>query len=154
MKAEHLILLRCSKKNFAIKADFVVEVIKIDFLQKVPGSHDNIAGVSVHRGILLPLYFIDQEHAGSDKLFYAIILYKRERYIGFICEEAGIFPLENARIVDDKNIIKNYNRNEIVKMILDIDNEIYGLIEYEKIDTMYYENNKGGMNESEDINSG
>ena len=76
MKAEHLILLRCSKKNFAIKADFVVEVIKIDFLQKVPGSHDNIAGVSVHRGILLPLYFIDQEHAGSDKLFYAIILYK------------------------------------------------------------------------------
>ena len=154
MESGHLILLKCKGKNYAIGAHFVEEVLRIEYLQKIPGCHDHVAGIIVHRGMLIPIYFVDLEHAGRDNLFYAIILYKRERYIGFICEEVGIFLLEKAKRLDDKNLIKNYNKKDIIEHLLDIENEIYGLIEYKKIDRIYYENNKGGMNESEDINSG
>ena len=154
MESGHLILLKCGTRNYAINAQYVKEILKIEYLQKVPGCHEYIAGVTIHRGMLIPIYFIDLEQAGRNKLFYAIILYRRERYIGFICEEVGIYPLEKAKQIDDKNLIKNYNSKDNIESFLAIDNEIYGLIEYKRIDRIYYENNKGGMNESEDINSG
>jgi chemotaxis signal transduction protein len=154
MDSQYLILLQCGNFRYAIEADHVVEVMRIEYLQKIPGCRRNLAGVMVRRNTLVPVYVIDQEYAGSDKLFYAIILYKRERYIGLACEEVGITVTEKANPVDDKKLIKHYNKHDIMQQCYEIQDKIYSLLEYKEIDRIYYENNKGGLNESEDTNCG
>ncbi|OGF68102.1 MAG: hypothetical protein A2Y62_05715 [Candidatus Fischerbacteria bacterium RBG_13_37_8] len=140
----YYILMRHGEKYYTMEAVSVVEVVESDHLQKIPGSCEHLEGIMVHRGILLPVYVFErgERDSGSKAILYVIIMYMHERYIGIMCNEVKMFQVENARFISDKNLIKRYNYNdELIELLIDVDNKLYGLIEYNKIDRMLDENN-------------
>lgn len=152
MKREYLILFKFGDNKYAIETSLVREIILIEYLQRVPGCYEHIAGITIHRGTLIPLYNIGGiELIGRKDNFYAIIIYAKEKYAGFICEEPNVCYKERAKIIEEKDVKINYNR-KIIDSLLEVNEEIYGLIDYEKLKNYYIEN-KGGLNESENINS-
>jgi len=152
MKREYLILFKFGRDRYAIEAYVVKEIILIEYLQKVPGSYEHIAGITIHRGTLIPIYNIGEiDLIGRKDNFYAIIIYAKEKYAGFMCEEPNICYKESAMIMEEKDVQINYNRR-VINSFIKINEEIYGLIDYERLKNYYIEN-KGGLNESENINS-
>lgn len=143
METEYYLIMKIMDKRYIAKARDVVEVLFLDAVNKIPSMKDYIEGIVIRNGILIPLVNLEKgEKYGKEINKYAIIFMINERYIGLICDEVDMVVGDRINIISDNNMLKRYNYNEeFIELLLEINDEVHGLIEIQKLYRIFEENN-------------
>lgn len=130
--ANSFVLFPLGKKRFALPAERVTELARMDVVHEFPNNTRLVNGVLVRRGELIPVCDVAEVLAGQNVPPRKFYLIAKRKYVN--CEERTAIPVTgDCELTSSKLLPPTTKLPEYVVGLLSLEKEIVEVIELEKL---------------------
>ena len=130
--SEAFVLFPLGRKRFALPADSVTELARMDYLHEFPSNTRLVNGVLVRRGELIPVCDIAEVLVGADAPARKYYLIAKRKYDNF--EERTAIPVSGDCELSNSPLLPPTGKlPEYVCGLLSLESEIVEVIDLEKL---------------------